>query len=46
MLAKFLQAPGQISYIAVHATDRGFSLEFNVIASIYHFNSLMKVRCN
>lgn len=31
---------------SVHATDRGFSLEFNVIASIYHFNSLMKVRCN
>lgn len=29
-----------------HGTDRGFSLEFNVIASIYHFNSLMKVRCN
>lgn len=30
----------------VHATDRGFSLGFKVIASIYHFNSLMKVRCN
>lgn len=41
-LVEFCRAPGPIT----HTTDRGFSLEINVIASIYHFNSLMKVRCN